>query len=177
MFGHLRDEALLDLVEGRSDPGAQRHLAACGECRARVEEARAALGLASEAEVPEPSPLYWESFRQEVGRRLAEPEPARSALRLPAFAALAAALVLAIGLALRAPAPAPSAAPMLPAWTPLPEDAEDVGAEVIGALAAATEDAGAIDPCRGLQCFETLTEEESRVLAAALAAELGGRTL
>ena len=66
---HPTDAVLLDVLDGVAEGQARRHVAACAECAARVEEARQGLALARQADVPEPSPLYWEDFRSQVGRR------------------------------------------------------------------------------------------------------------
>lgn len=177
MFGHLKDEALLDLVEGKAGDAAEGHLAECAACRQRVAEARAGLKLGLEADVPEPSSLYWENFRRQLGRRIESERHAGRPWFLPVVASLAAALLLAVGLHGRAPQPAEPLAPALPAWSPLPGADDDAGAIVIQALLAAEDDVNLLIPCRGLQCLDGLSEEESRALAVALKAELGGRAL
>jgi len=76
MTRHLSDESLLRLAQGGSAEAERAHLSACGRCAERVEEARAGLTLARRADVPEPSPLYWEAMRRSVERRIAEePRP------------------------------------------------------------------------------------------------------
>ncbi len=176
MFGHLKDEALLDAVEELAGEEAARHVRECAACRERVEEARAALRASAEAAVPEPPALFWESFRRQVGRRIAA-EPRRAVRWLPAFAALAAALLLAVGLSNRTPRPLDvSLAPVLPAWSALPALEDDVGAQVIQALIASGDDPP-VAACRGLECLEGLTEEESSAVASALRVEMGGRIL
>jgi hypothetical protein len=177
MTGHLKDAALLDLFEGRGGESEARHLAECPACRERVAEAGAGLKLALEAEVPEPSPLYWESLRRQLGRRLEEEPRQRRAWFVPALVSVAAALLLVVGLLARGPQPSASPAPALPAWSPLPERADDVGVLVIQALAGGEDDLSLLAPCRGLQCLDGLSDEESRALAVALQAELGGRAL
>jgi hypothetical protein len=72
MTRHVSDESLADLAEGGGAEADRVHAAGCGRCAARVEEARAGLALARRADVPEPSPLYWEAMRRNVGRRIAE---------------------------------------------------------------------------------------------------------
>ncbi len=176
MFGHLKDEALLDAVLGQAGERAARHLRECVACRERVDSARATLRASAEADVPEPPPLFWESFRGQVGRRIAT-EPRRGVPLVPAFAALAAALLLALGLWNRTQPPNDvSRAPSLPAWSALPALEDDIGAQVIQALVVSEDDLPFL-ACRGLECLEELTEEESRAVVEALRVELGGRAL
>jgi hypothetical protein len=183
MWGHLTEESLLDLVFGKGDEGARRHAEECAACRARVADAQEALRAAEHADVPEPSPLYWEAFRRQVGRRIEEEPAARPALWrfVPAFAALAA--TLAIGLALLArssgPVPSPATQPTLPAWSPLPAADEDVGLTLIEALAPSADAASvsALAECPVEECLAGLSNEESRAVAESLRQQLSGRTL
>jgi len=63
MSRHLSDDVLLEMAEaGKSHP----HLTQCSRCRQQMEDARDALGLAREAEVPEPSPLFWDHLSSRV---------------------------------------------------------------------------------------------------------------
>lgn len=178
MLGHLSDEMLWDAVEGTAAARAQRHLDACATCRARVEEASAGLAGARDAEVPEPSPLYWESFRASVSRRLGEePAPAVPHAVWRAWLALGAA-ALAVVVALL-PASRPSDPPAtLPAWSALPAQAEDEAFGVLEGLTGEADEVRALavdGECQGLgECLSGLSEEESRKLAEALKAELSG---
>lgn len=75
---HLDESALLDLAEGtRSEHGAA-HLAECERCRAQVEELRSAMGIAEDASVPEPSPLFWEHLSARIAEAVAEETSAGS---------------------------------------------------------------------------------------------------
>lgn len=178
MWGHVGDEKLLDLVEGTAAADARRHVEGCAACRSRVAEAREALLSAEGGDVPEPSPMYWEAFRRQVGRRLeAEPRPRPSRRRLVAgFAGLAAAGVLAVGLLNRPLAPeAPF--PTLPSWSPLPAAEEDFGLAVIRAMAPSPADLGPIAACPVEDCLLDLSDEESLALAESLRNEISGRSL
>ena len=73
MAKHLSEERLQDVVDGAADEDARAHVTVCPGCRRRADEAALGLALAHEADVPEPSPLYWEAFRRQVGRRLLSP--------------------------------------------------------------------------------------------------------
>ena len=170
MTRHLSDESLLRLVQGDGGEAERAHLSACGRCAGRVEEARAGLTLARRADVPEPSPLYWEAMRRSVERRIAE-EPRRSPrwARLAPLLATAAALAvvaLAIG---RSHAPAVLPGPTLPAWSALPPAEDDASLDVLEGVAIADGDLGTLDEGRGVSAFLAgLSDEESGALADSL---------
>jgi hypothetical protein len=95
MWTHVSDAALMDVVEGAAGERAEKHVAQCAGCRARVDEARAALGFAAAAAVPEPIPAYWDVMRRRVAHALGEAPAARSRRPLWAAAAVAGAAVIA----------------------------------------------------------------------------------
>jgi len=113
MSEHLKEEQFVVYLDARLEAGERaaldRHLAACPDCRARLDGLRAVMGVLGEWNAVEPSA----GFDARLRARLAE-EPSAAqpwyALR-PAYAvALAAAIVLAFGLAFRSLAP-PDAIP------------------------------------------------------------------
>jgi hypothetical protein len=71
------------LIEDASDrdlPAARRrHLDACEACRGRADELRAVIVAASDAAVPEPSPLFWEHFSARVRQGIDGSAPGESA--------------------------------------------------------------------------------------------------
>ena len=166
MARHVTDETLLDVLEGTADAESRRHAEACAACAERVEEARGGRELAREAEVPEPSPLYWEAFRRTVGRRI-ESESAGRSWRwawLP-VAATAAAVLLTVP-ALR---PSFSPVPVLPAWSALPPADQDAGLAVLEGLDIADADLSAVDGERDvIESLADLSDEESRAFQDAL---------
>ena len=181
---HVSEEKLLDVMEGRAADD-RAHVEACPQCRARLAEAQAGLALATGVEVPEPSPLYWESLRRQVSGRLDEEGPRRPVWRLFAGPALAAAAVLLavatlLPVASRQPAP-PTSAPErpLPAWSALPPADEDDGLDVLRAVAPAVVDATPASGCSGVaDCVAALSDEESQILAERLRQEIGpGKSL
>lgn len=184
MWGHLTEESLLDMVLGKAGERARRHAEQCAACRARVADAQETLRVAERADVPEPSPLYWEAFRRQVGRRIevepsARPAPWRF---VPAFAALTATLAIGWGLLARTSGPvfSPATQPTLPAWSPLPAaDDEDVGLTLIEALAPSADAASVnvLAECPVEECLAGLSDEESRVVAESLRQQLSRRTL
>jgi hypothetical protein len=182
--GHLGEEALIDLMEGVADAGARAHASSCLHCRARLEQAAAGLELASEADVPEPSPLFWDAFRRRVDERIVsgDREPAWKRLAVRSMAPwLAAAAVLVAAAAVtfpRGPAAgtaATPAAPVLPAWSALPAG-EDVGLEMLAAVVPGNTGLGPLTECDGMgDCLAeaaALSEEDSLALADALQREL-----
>ena len=63
---HLTDVELVDLVDGTLAPARARHLDACETCRASASAIRETISRAADAEIPEPSPLFWERFSARV---------------------------------------------------------------------------------------------------------------
>jgi hypothetical protein len=180
MRTHLTDDVLMDLCEGAAAPEAFAHVEACGECRARVEEAAEGLVLARQAAVPEPSPLYWPALRRNVGSRISA-TPARrwSWLAPPLLAAAAALAVIAVVSPRTEAPPAPVVAAItLPAWSALPPAEDDPGLPVLADFAPQAPDAVAAVSCQDVsRCLATLSEEEGGLLADALSREWGGDTL
>jgi hypothetical protein len=172
MRRHLADERVLDLAEGAGSTEERAHVEGCAACASRVEATRGGMALARRAEVPEPSPLYWEAMRQSVGRRIGE-EPRRAARwpwLLPLLAAGALVAVLWSG---PAPGPGPSPGPGLPAWTALPDADEDPSLTVLEAvLEASGDDIDEASPVRAQ--VAALTDEESRALVDALRGNRNG---
>jgi hypothetical protein len=169
MTQHVSDEQVPDLAEGRGSGAERGHVASCRACAARVDEARGFLDLARRADVPEPSPLYWEAMRRSVGRRIAE-EPRRSwPAWLPALAATAV-VVIAVALTVtRPPTPSPVPEAQLPAWSALPPAEDDPSLPVIEGLAMADGGLAAMDEGRGVGAFLAgLSDEDSRALAESL---------
>ncbi len=151
MTGHLSEERLLDALESGPDTAELAHIETCEKCGALVDEARSGMALAREADVPPPSPFYWEAFRRQVGDRIgAEERPLWRAWLLP-LAAVTAALAFAIPfLQGRAPEPPAGGAPVLPAWSALPPADEDEGLAVLKGLGVAETDLAAVGEVSGL---------------------------
>jgi len=80
-MSHLSPEELLDLAEAarpEAASGSASHLAACAACRDSLADLREALQLVEpmDADVPEPSPLFWEHFSARVRMAIeAAPQP------------------------------------------------------------------------------------------------------
>jgi hypothetical protein len=181
--GHMGEDALVDLLDGVASAEARAHAASCLHCRARLDQAVSGLDLAQSADIPEPSPLFWQSFRRQVDQRIEAGDPStawRGHAALPWLAA-AAALIVAVAVLLpHAPAPAPVGAPsaaVLPAWSALPPADEDAGLDLLAAVVPGNSGLGPLAECQGLgECMTEaagLSEEESATLTDALQRELG----
>jgi hypothetical protein len=110
---HLSRDEWLALVE--ADAGGDEHhphVAACRQCRDEVRAGRALVSGIRSADVPEPSPLFWEHFSARVSARLdAAPGARRGWVRWRIVAPLAvgvAAMVLMLALDLRRPTGVPA---------------------------------------------------------------------
>jgi hypothetical protein len=68
---HLRPEDLIDLADGTRADRDVPHLATCDVCRAELAELRATIALAADADVPAPSPLFWDHFSARVSEAVA----------------------------------------------------------------------------------------------------------
>ena len=55
----LRPDQFIDVLDGCAEDTAATHVAECALCRTTLAEVRLTLAAAVEAEVPEPSPLFW----------------------------------------------------------------------------------------------------------------------
>jgi hypothetical protein len=64
---HLTPPELIEAAEHSAPPARMTHVEACRACATAVAELRAALGDARlAADVPEPSPLFWDHFSARV---------------------------------------------------------------------------------------------------------------
>jgi hypothetical protein len=90
-------ERMLDVTAGLSEATADetKHLAACGECSAKLEEFRQTMALLDEWRAPEPSPYFDVRLQARLREEMAKPQAGWFQwLRRPV---LAAALTLLIG--------------------------------------------------------------------------------
>lgn len=78
MIAHLGPADLVSALDGRHTEAQARHLEQCASCREGVAALRASEAeLRANANVPEPSPLFWDHFAARVRRATAEePVPA-----------------------------------------------------------------------------------------------------
>ena len=177
MKPHLTDEAVVDLATGAGEPADRTHAASCADCAARVRDSLEALDLARQADVPEPSPLYWQALRNGVSSRIVE--EGRKKHRFGFLVPLAAAAgLVAVVLSLRAwqaPPTTPVSRAQLPAWSALPLEAEDDELSVLEGVALASSEAGEWPDANGLEGYvASLSDDESLALAESLRQGPGG---
>ena len=186
---HLSRDERLTIIES-ADGAAHPHLRECARCRAEVEAARAVLLEARLAEVPEPSPLFWDHLSARVSAQIAAvplaPRAPGIAWRvLVPLAIGVAALVLAVaidrgpvrqGAAPNGPAAAAAAAPAVSApgtdvddapWSLLGEMAGQFDIDTLSDSLGTSESTGAVDAV-----YELNPQERVR-LAELLRAETG----
>jgi hypothetical protein len=73
-MNHLSDREFVDLIENVLPPARVAHVLDCAECRASADAMRDLLARASDADVPEPSPLFWEHFSARVREGIEQAE-------------------------------------------------------------------------------------------------------
>jgi len=168
MTRHLSEERLLDAADSVVEPAERAHVEECAECRALRDEVRAGLLLAREADVPEPSPLYWEAFRRQVGRRIAEERrPGRRWLLPLAAAAAAAAFLLPLSSGVNSRRTSSGA--VLPAWSALPPAAEDDGLALLAGSGVAESDLAAVAEATDVdELLGDLSDEEQAAVGKLL---------
>jgi hypothetical protein len=171
MARHLTEETIVEAVLGEAPAGAAEHAAGCPSCAGRLAEARAGLALAEKVEVPEPSPLYWQAFRRNVGQRIEDDRRGTGRWWLPLAAAAAAALAIVVP-TLRNSAP-PASESLLPAWSALPPAEEDPGLEVILSLAEGEMTDAVFQVAAGDRAMTESLADLSAEEAAALERALG----
>jgi len=166
MRTHLDDETLLDVMEGHATADAARHARECAQCASRVAEAREGWSLASSADVPAPSPLYWTAFRSRLASALAAP---KHRPRLPLFAPAllaAAAMIAAVFYLPGGSLTTPRGATPVARSSPVLEETAALDAPVLEDELGECPDVA--------ECVAGLSDDDSRALADALRAELAG---
>ena len=104
---HLSADQIIDLVEGVRAETAEPHLQSCDVCRRQLDELRAAMAMAADVSVPEPSPLFWNHFSARVRDAVAAEGAPRAAAWtwwLTLAAGTVAAVVVAVGVSVYRPA-------------------------------------------------------------------------
>lgn len=69
-MSHLTDIEIADFVEDVLPASRAAHLETCESCREKAFDARDALSRAAEADIPEPSPLFWDHFSERIQQEL-----------------------------------------------------------------------------------------------------------
>jgi hypothetical protein len=185
---HLSVDERLAAIED-DGPNRHPHLAVCERCRRAVAEDRALLDIAGAADVPEPSPLFWDHFSRRVAAGVQErsgPGCERRRMSWRVLAPLAAAvtlLVLTVAIGSR-PASPPRVPPAIAGalaiegavadqaadddggWTLLGEIAGDFDVETLG------DSLGHSLPGGADSAVWQLNEDERAELARLLQAEM-----
>lgn len=108
-MAHLSPERLIDLAEGATDPLALAHVSSCAQCRATLDEITGVMASLREgADIPEPSPMFWDHLSSRVidavrAERTPPPSLWRAAWQWQAALAIAAAIVVIVVLVPRSP--------------------------------------------------------------------------
>jgi len=78
---HLSAEDLVDLAEGTRPESSAPHLTRCDSCRSQLADLRAMMAAAVAADVPEPSPLFWDQLSRRVGEAVERDEAGTTVIR------------------------------------------------------------------------------------------------
>ena len=100
---HLSPDQLLDVAEGTRTGREFPHLESCPICARQVADLRSALAAASDVQVPEPSPLFWDHLSARIRTAVADSDPPARSMwlggawwRLAAAAAVLGAILLVV---------------------------------------------------------------------------------
>lgn len=184
---HLSNEEILAAVEGSADHAS--HLTACDSCRTRVDELRRVLSLASEVDVPEPSPLFWDHFSERVRDAVStEPQPQLAGWRFTvgwtaSVVGALAIVVMGVAVSMKTAQPAgpvvpPPTAEVAGAGSNLSSWDDDPTWALMGELASqidwedASEAGLAAQPGSADQALAQMSEEEQRQVVELLQLEL-----
>ncbi len=63
---HFTPSEFIDLLDGQLPRARARHVESCEMCGAQMESLRSALLESAAADVPEPSPIFWDRFAERV---------------------------------------------------------------------------------------------------------------
>jgi hypothetical protein len=174
---HLSADDLVDLADGTRPESSAPHLTSCGACRAQLADLRMMMRAAVAADVPEPSPLFWD----QLSRRVHEAVEAEQA-----SVAAAAMLIIAVVVPrLLAPRPSPMTPPGAASRAALdatsgPEAADtgrdDVWLTFVADLAAGIDADGArdegLDAMNAEEAVMRLNDGELRELERLLQAQI-----
>ena len=143
---HVKTDDLVDIAEGTRPEASAPHLVGCEPCRVQLQELRAMMSAARDADVPEPSPLFWDHLSSRVREAVAaEAAPRRSWLDaagwrhvlMPAWIVAAASIIVVVALSSRVMAPQPPAdARSAPPPPPVLIADTNAGTEVLGDTAS-----------------------------------------
>ena len=180
---HLTPSEIVDALDGTLAPARQAHARECDVCRSDVDALGRLLAETRSADVPEPSPLFWERFSARVQAAIAEPaeRPRRSWFDWPVLAPIAslAVVLLILGAAIsRAPV---TAVPDNRAATATAGEFDDATIEAVWALVSDLIGADSDEPDGGLavapgsaeRAAVQLSSDEQQELIRLIQEELG----
>jgi hypothetical protein len=72
---HLSPDQLLDVAEGTRTGREFPHLESCPVCARHLADLRSAIAAASDVQVPEPSPLFWDHLTARIRTAVADSHP------------------------------------------------------------------------------------------------------
>jgi hypothetical protein len=78
MARHLSTEELIDFAERTREESSDPHVQSCEVCRHQLTMLRSAMSAAAEADLPEPSPLFWKHLSERVRAAVAAEGAPRS---------------------------------------------------------------------------------------------------
>jgi hypothetical protein len=106
MTTHLTQDEQIAALDGALEPGRMAHAQTCDLCRDAVAELRTVLARVAGADVPEPSPLFWDHFSARVKQATAVDDASRRTWNWRSWLATAAALTaLVLVVVMRLPHP------------------------------------------------------------------------
>jgi hypothetical protein len=74
-MGHLSSVEFVDLLDGVRSQASEQHLSECDRCRREFAGLREMTAVATSADVPEPSPLFWEHLSARVQEAVTQEVP------------------------------------------------------------------------------------------------------
>jgi hypothetical protein len=103
-MSHLTADELVDAAEGTLESMRVAHASECAMCRGEIERLQMVLRAAMDADVPEPSPLFWAQLSSRVHQAIATEETTPRHwtpewLRWPVLAPIAALAIIVMALA------------------------------------------------------------------------------
>lgn len=185
---HLTPEELIDVAEGARTEVSAPHLQTCDACRAQLADLRVIMARAVEAngaDVPEPSPLFWDHLSARVREAVAaEGAPPltwfgwlQSGLLTPlsavGFAVIVLAAAVMFGLRHVPVASAPSPAGVVADITPIAQPGDDASLDMVADLAAQVDWEAAGDATVALHTHEDVAERAATQLSDGERRELG----
>jgi len=185
---HLTPEEFVDAAEGTRSESSLPHLADCDRCRRELADLRRTMTVAVDADVPEPSPLFWEHLSARIGERIdaGSDRPwwqawIRPRLLVPLSAAAVLVLIVTLAPGLRSARVAAPAGPVPTAAVESSNDSADLAADplltLVSDLSASMDldsvsAAGFADPDSAEHAVTHMNTDELTALKQLLQAEM-----